>query len=348
MKDFKNILFIGPEDTNGGMGSVIRAYAKMSDDFHFIATHSKSAYSIIAYFSLSLIRVINYLHYHKELKIVHIHSASNGSFIRKSIILILVKIFNRKVVFHIHGGGFYLFYKRNSFLAKYILYVLNKADLIFCLSLDWKKILIELPIKTKIEVLNNPVARYSRLRDEYKGGLLKLIFIGNIIPSKGIFKLLDYLFSSTFFQNRQISLTIAGLGQVEELEDCLKTCKYQDQISYLGWINEEIKINQLYQHHILILPSSYEGLPVSILESFSSSMPVIATRVGGIPDIVYPCLNGWLFDPTEFSELDSIFKEIFNNPEIVNLYGSVSHEIVSPYYLDNVKETLLKHYSSLI
>jgi glycosyltransferase involved in cell wall biosynthesis len=348
MYDFKNILFVGPEDTNGGMGAVIRSYEKMSDHFHFIATHSKSSPAFYPFFILKLFRVIKYLHYHKEIKVVHIHSASNGSFIRKSIILLLAKIFDKRVVFHIHGGGFILFYNRNTILAKYILYILNRADLIFCLSLDWKKMLIELPIKTKIEVLNNPVDSYSGIRDEYKGGLLKLIFIGNIISSKGIFKLLDYLFSSTFFKNGQISLTIAGLGQVQELEECLKMCKYQNQITYLGWINQEIKVNQLYSHHILILPSSYEGLPVSILESFSSSMPVIATRVGGIPDIVYPHINGWLFDPSDFSELDSIFTEIFNNPEIVNLYGSVSHQLVRPYFLDNVKETLLQHYSSLI
>jgi glycosyltransferase involved in cell wall biosynthesis len=159
---------------------------------------------------------------------------------------------------------------------------------------------------------------------------------------------MDHLLSSPFFQHGRISLTIAGLGQVDLLAKYLTNLKCQDRIIYLGWINDEIKFKQLFSNHILILPSSFEGLPVSILESFSSGMPVIATRVGGIPDIVFPGINGWLFDPDNFAELDSIFCEIFNDPELVSRYGSGTLDVVRPFFSDNVKETLLKHYSSLI
>lgn len=348
MNDFSNVLFIGPEDKNGGIGSVIRTYAKMSDIFHYIPTHSTSVYSKHLYFVSSFFKIAYFLFFHKEIRIIHLHAASNGSFIRKSIILNLAKMFRRKVILHLHGGGFFYFYKRNIFLSRFILSILNQSDLIFCLSADWKKRLNELPIRSTVLILNNPVVCLSGIRSKYFGYQLKLLFIGNIIPTKGIFKFMDYLLSSPFFQQGRISLTIAGLGQVDVLGKYLSNPTCQDQITYLGWIDDEIKFKQLFSNHILILPSSFEGLPVSILESFSSGMPVIATRVGGIPDIVFPGINGWLFDSDNFTELDSIFQEIFNNPELVDRYGSGTLDVVRPFFSDNVKETLLKYYSSLI
>ena len=77
-------------------------------------------------------------------------------------------------------------------------------------------------------------------------------------------------------------------------------------------------------------------------------MPVIATKVGAIPDIVIPGTNGWLFDPSDFTQLDSIFEEIFENPLLVEQYGLSSKGIVSPYLVESVKSDLERIYNSLI
>ena len=79
-----NILFIGPENDKGGMGSVLNIYEKYLPGSKFISTYpSSSESSKIIYFLKSIIKILNLISFNSKIKIVHIHCASKGSFIRK-------------------------------------------------------------------------------------------------------------------------------------------------------------------------------------------------------------------------------------------------------------------------
>ena len=79
----------------------------------------------------------------------------------------------------------------------------------------------------------------------------------------------------------------------------------------MGWVQNEAKQSTICSCDIYVLPSYFEGLPVSILEAMAMGKPIIATNVGGIPSIVQNGYNGWLFSPGKFNELNKIFDEIF-------------------------------------
>jgi glycosyltransferase involved in cell wall biosynthesis len=342
------ILTIGPVDRNGGMGSVIRTYRDLFPDFLFIPTHdSSSHFKSLLYFK-SLLKVLITLFQNKSILVIHIHVASYGSFYRKSLVVLLSKMFRKKVILHIHGGGFLQFYNQNIFTKVVVTRIFNLCNLIVCLSLDWRKRLSLIPTSTRFEVINNPVQEFKQLR--IKRGLisLKLLFMGAITENKGIYHLIKYFSKNPYFLNHQIQLSIAGIGDDRTLKDCITAIDGDSDITYLGWVSNEDKESLLLAHDILILPSFYEGLPVSILEALSAQMPVISTAVGAIPDVVVPGKNGWLFDSSDFTQLDHIFNEIFDNPLLIDQYGQASKSIVIPYFADSVKLELNRLYNSLI
>ena len=346
MKDFSFVLFVGPTDRNGGMGAVVRTYSKMSDKFYFISTHDSSITNKNLFYLKSLFSIIRFLIMHEDIRIVHIHTASNGSFYRKSLIVLIARLLLRKVILHIHGGGFISFVNRYKNLKKYVTFILNQSDIVICLSAEWKEKLLQLPVRCKISILENPVVEHQHPRVHSFNGILNLLYLGNISPSKGIFDLLDYFKDCTYFNSGKIHLTIGGLGNLDRLK------RYDPfsrrNINYLGWIDASHKLDQFSKHDVLILPSYHEGLPVCILEALSVKLPVISTTVGGIPDIVKNGTNGWLFQPGEFKQLDLIFDEIFENAKLLELYGKSSDKILAPFLSANVRTKLLELYTSIL
>ena len=152
---------------------------------------------------------------------------------------------------------------------------------------------------------------------------------------------------NTHFRKGLINLTIGGTGDTEKLYALLKEEKFHDRVIYKGWLNDNDKEEQLLDNDVFILPSYYEGMPVSILEAMSARMPIIATNVGGIPSVVKPGLNGWLFEPGSFSSLDLIFDELITNKKCINEYGEHSYRLVQPYMTDCIMQDLSDVYNSL-
>ena len=133
---FRNVLFVGPHySLRGGMASVLRVYSQSIQPFNFLPGYLyKNPVLSIFYFFVSLIKLLWILVSNRQIKIVHIHTASRGSFLRKSKIVLLSKLFRKKTVLHIHGGEFKLFFNNAGFLKGYIKYILNSVDEVICLS----------------------------------------------------------------------------------------------------------------------------------------------------------------------------------------------------------------------
>ncbi len=343
---FHKVLFIGPADQQGGMGAVLRSYSKSINAFNLITTHDTETQQYV-YFIKQFINIIKFILLNDELEILHIHSASKGSFVRKGLVLLLAKAFNKKVVFHIHGGGFMEFYSSSKHAKPIIRWVLSKADVLICLSEEWKQIFEKEAFNREVVRLNNPVQEFSFLPRNHDGSVLKLLYLGRISTDKGLFDLLNYLKSNTHFRNGLITLTIGGTGDHEKLNALLKDEVFQNRVIYKGWLNEHGKQKQLSDNDIFILPSYYEGLPISILEAMSAKMPIIATNVGGIPSVVKPGLNGWLFTPGAFTSLDSVFDDLMANKRVINAYGEQSLRLVQPYLADRIMQDLSEVYSAL-
>ena len=82
----------------------------------------------------------------------------------------------------------------------------------------------------------------------------------------------------------------------------------------------------------LVLPSSNEGTPVSAIEALAAGRPVVATRVGGVPDVVQEGRDGFLVDPGATDDLADRLTRLARDPELRERMGAAGRERVLPRY----------------
>lgn len=331
--NFKKILFIGPEDTFGGIGAVLRIYRDHINDFQFISTYpSKGEKSIFSYFIKSCFTITKFLIIHPKVAYLHIHAASKGSYLRKIIIAYIGKCFGKKIIFHIHAGYFDQFYKNAGIFQFLIRRQLRRMDKVICLTENWYDYFTNELGLENVEVLGNPITLQNNPRIHHVKDVLTLLYLGNLSENKGIFDLLVFLRNNYYFNNNQITLLVGGIGNLDRFNEVLASSTIlTNNVHYYGWVEAPMKNTLFDQSDAFILPSYFEGLPVSILEALAYAKPIIATRVGGIPSVVKEHVNGWLFTPGEFTQLEKIFDQIFTDRKILNLYAEKSFEIANQF-----------------
>lgn len=344
-----NVLFVGPDNNKGGIGAVLNVYRRNFNHFQLIKTYpSDASRNRVIYFLKSLITLVQKLLKDKSINIVHIHSASNGSFIRKSIVLLVTKTFSRKAILHVHGGSFKEYVTASGIRSKYILAILNLSDAVICLSDEWKYYFKNQLGINNVKVLSNPIELPDLANREKDSDQLELLFLGAIVPTKGIFDLLEYLSTNKYFKTSKIRLHIGGEGDSYHLNKLLEQYRISDSVVQHGWIENEAKSRLMNMMDIFILPSHIEALPMSILEAMSYAKPIISTRVGGIPSLVKEQYNGWLYNPSHIKQLDIIFDEIFADKTKLQIYGNNSRVEALKYDIRTVSAKLNSIYTDVL
>jgi len=99
----------------------------------------------------------------------------------------------------------------------------------------------------------------------------------------------------------------------------------------------------------LVLPSSNEGTPVSAIEALAAGRPVVATRVGGVPDVVKEGEEGFLVEPGETGELADRLAELARDPDLRERMGQAGRERVLPRYaVERLVDDVDRLYRSLL
>lgn len=343
------LLFVGPDNNKGGIGAVLNVYSRYIKGYQLITTYPGDASTNkIIYFLKSLLLLLELLIKDKSINIVHIHSASNGSFIRKSIVLLITKTLKRKVILHIHGGSFKEYVASSKIRSRYILAILNMSDLVICLSDEWESYFKnQLGLKS-VKVLSNPIELPELANRQKESERLELLFLGAVVPAKGIFDLLEYLSRNKYFIAGRIRLHIGGEGDSHHLNTLLQKIGIIDGVVQYGWVENEEKLRLMNMADVFILPSHIEALPMSILEAMSYAKPIISTNVGGIPSLVRDGYNGWLYDPSKIHQLDQVFDEIFSNKNKLQAYGNNSRAEAIKYDIRTVAAKLNSIYSDVL
>ena len=140
----------------------------------------------------------------------------------------------------------------------------------------------------------------------------------------------------------------AGNGNVVDVLNTIKRLKIDDIAFYEGWVSGKEKIKLLNEADVYILPSYYEGLPISILESMSYHLPIISTNVGGIPEIVKDGVNGFIIEPGNKKGLKEAIDHLLFNRELREKMGVASADMVKDHLPDSVKKQLENLYLKLL
>ncbi|TET11793.1 glycosyltransferase, partial [Candidatus Aerophobetes bacterium] len=110
------------------------------------------------------------------------------------------------------------------------------------------------------------------------------------------------------------------------------------RVKFIGMVSPEKVYDFLEQAKILILPSLYEGLPNVIVEAMSVGVPVIATRVGGVPDVIKDGETGLLVEPGRVEELAISIKKLIEDDNLRRKMSKNCLEEAKKYSWDHVVE----------
>ncbi len=325
MDNQKQIIITGP-DSQGGITSVIKMHLEngLQDKVIFMPSYKggttffKVFYFIGFMFNFAFLLSIN-----KHIKLIHIHSSSHGSLIRKFFVTYLSKFFKKKVLFHMHGSRFELYFKNSNKLIKFIIRkTLEKADIVIVLSKEWKKRILAMCGQNNVKILYNPT--FKKDIKEKKPEKINVLFMGRVGERKGVY---DILKAAKLIQNNNVQINIYGDGEIDKVKNIIKENNISAKVKINGWISGD-NIEKAYNNsHIFILPSYNEGLPMSILEAISFGLPVISTDIDGIPEAVEDNLNGYLITPGDYKSLAEKIDFLANNPHVRTEMGLQSLNI---------------------
>lgn len=161
------------------------------------------------------------------------------------------------------------------------------------------------------------------------GDFDRKILVGTVAElhrNKGLPYLLEA--ASKVLENHPNSLfIIVGEGEErQQLEKEISNLGLENAIKLLGYVENSSEYFKAFS--IFVLPSIKEGLPYTILEAGSASLPVVATIVGGIPEIIDDMKSGILVQPKNGKELAHAISFLIEHPEERRAYGSALHEKV--------------------
>jgi len=332
----------------GGMASVIQYYEKYFHELQYIPSwRDKNPMVKIFYAIRAYILVTFKLIFKRGIAIVHIHTAADKSFIRKSIFVQLAKTFNKKVILHIHGSRFKDFYNESK-NKKGILDILQKTNKVVVLSESWKEWFIKIGIDPQKIVVLNHLVDYPVIKEVNKENKVKILFMGEIGQRKGVFDIIEVLNQNKDFFKDHIVLKIGGNKETTKLIKLINEYNLSDFVEFEGWVSGDKKSDLLNWADIFVLPSFNEGLPIAILEAMSYGKAIISSPVGGIAEIVKNNKNGILVEPGNHKEIFNAISYFMTNNKKIEEYGKASIEMVKPYLPDSVMNSLLLLYKQIL
>lgn len=184
---------------------------------------------------------------------------------------------------------------------------------------------------------------------EVKRKARKLLYAGRLAHEKGLPVLFDSL-KLLKEEGYDYELTLVGDGGARKyLEDLACETGISDRLIFAGFANQDEVRNYMLQSDIFILPSLAEGVPVSLMEAMSCGIPVLATYVGGIVELIESEKTGLLVSPSDPIALKNAIIRYLEDHE---LRKKVSHQgrkkVVSEFNLDKEVNKLAQLFKSQI
>jgi glycosyltransferase involved in cell wall biosynthesis len=291
-------------------------------------------------------------------QLTHIATAVGLSFSKHSVCVIIARLFGSRVLIHPHCSISALYTDRPRWWQWYFRRIIRLTNGVVALSTEWDQLDRIVPgcpvyyLPNAIDLTPYYAVGQERNLAGIKPSQLKVLYLGYLGKEKGSFDLVQ---AAKEISIKKLPILINLVG--EELEPGeagqLRNQIDQDRLENVVILHPPVmgpeKIYFLREADIFIYPSYSEGLPIAIIEALACGLPIIASRVGGIPDLVVDEVNGLLVDAGRADQLVNAIEYLRSKPDLrssMQLYNSRS--AMEKYDIEKLVPRLVKIYQTAL
>lgn len=138
-------------------------------------------------------------------------------------------------------------------------------------------------------------------------------------------------------------LVFAGDGEEKaSVQNLCKELNIDGKTEFLGLVDDVAEY--LKKADIFVICSIYEGMPIAVLEAYAGGLPVVGTRVGGLPDIIKDGQNGYTVPLDDEKQLAEVVRNICENNELYSRISQFNTETAGNYNIRNIAEEYMHLY----
>ena len=300
---------------------------------------SNEGYSVISASSklnrvLRLIEIIDtVIRNRKAIDVLIVEVYSGMNFVVADIVGRIPRFFGLPTIFVLHGGNLPQFTKRYSSWTKR---VLARADKLVAPSKFLKRELQELG--PPIEVIGNVVSLGDYPFQLRKSAAPKLLWMRSFHDIYNP-RMAVTVFGSIKEKYPDAGLVMAGVdkGLEPEIKKMVKEMGLQDAVRFPGFLDQEAKVREFSNADIFLNTNRIDNMPVSVLEACAMGLPVVATCVGGIPDLIQNGENGLLVPDGDVEGMVCAIDSLLKNPELTERLSVNGHKLAEKSSWENVR-----------
>ena len=270
----KKVLHVGPALTKGGMGRTIQRLHRNPPtnwDSDIVTTHADGGAISILFAWIRGKR-----EFHQKMKedlpdLVHVHTATRLSWYRKRKIIQKAVKRNIPIIVHLHSGSFEKFGR--GWIGKDIQHILSLDGVYPIVLSDYWKKWLETMLSKKVRIVPNPYRRglvpiLPKFRD-----INMLLMVGRPSPMKGHFLAINAVHQLRK-EGYDIRLHLVGTNH----QDLRNELRGKNGIIAEGWVEDNVLDKLMKKAGFLLMPSEYEGMPLSLLDALATGLPSIVSN----------------------------------------------------------------------
>jgi glycosyltransferase involved in cell wall biosynthesis len=279
-------------------------------------------------------------------RLLHVPITSFISFWKEAVFILMGRAFSMRIIAHLHGGMFGQFYERSAPAIRWLIrWVLHRADVVVALSTGWKRLLLErISPDLVVEVVPNSVdasfARAARGEGVMPArGQAQVLFVGAVEQHKGVFDILKAV-PLVSRAHPDVCFILAGPeGPKAEQLQIARLCSEANldgAVRFPGVVTGRDKLDLFLSSTLFVLPSYVENLPMVVLEAMAAGLPVIATPVGAVPELVRDDVNGYLVQPGDYQALAERIVHLLENAPLRAEMARANRQSIQRDYLPEI------------
>ncbi|MFZ1908345.1 MAG: glycosyltransferase family 4 protein, partial [Burkholderiales bacterium] len=235
--------------------------------------------------------------------VVDVHAVSGRDLLKNGAVVLAARATRVPVLLRIHGGNFATAYESAGGAERSaVRWILRAADRVVVLSRRWEHVAKSIEPRARMVVIPNSVdcGQYAELSARRPASAQDVLMLASFCERKGHF---DAVRAAAILKDGHPTVKFLFFGSerdagaLAELRETARSEGVAAIVQFLDPVFGRDKLEQFARAGVFILPSHTENMPMAIMEAMAAGLPVVATNVGAIPEMIEDGETGLLLDP---------------------------------------------------